>query len=234
MTTLSDAVLAVDIETISLTDDPDFEDTSDWELLAVGLGYQPGPDADIESEVLFREGGLGIEATSNLLERVRGWCSNKKGTTVTFNGERFDKPHLQNWSKKAAERGSNGPLQIQYEILFRDHVDLKPLAKRQCEDWPGWKNHASYEEVCEWEGIDVPETRFDDYDLNAVLEQTAINEPVVEGSHLGEHLGARYVQHYTRGTTDSRECKELRQLIYEYTESDIRPLIKLARTLDST
>lgn len=233
MTALSDAVLAVDIETISLTDDPDFEDTSDWELLAVGLGYQPDPGADIESEVLFREGERGIEATSDLLERVREWCSDKKATTVTFNGERFDKTHLQNWSKKAAKTCSNGPLQIQYALLFRDHVDLKPIAKQQCEDWPGWKSHASYEEVCEWEGIDVPETRFDDYDLDAVLEQSAINDPVVKGRHLGEHLGARYVQHYAQGTTDSKEFEELRKLAYEYTESDIRPLIRLARTLTS-
>lgn len=231
MTALSDALLAVDIETVSLTDDPDFEDTSDWELLAVGLGYQPGLGADIESDVLFREGEWGIEATNDLLERVREWCSDKKATTVTFNGDRFDKVHLQNWSKKAAKRCNNGPLQIQYEILFRDHVDLKPIAKRQCVDWPGWKNHASYEEVCEWEGIDVPETRFDEYDLDAMLEQTAIDKPVVEGRHLGEYLGTRYVQHHTQGTTDSGEFEELKQLIYDYTESDIRPLIRLARTL---
>lgn len=38
--TPSDPVLAVDIETISTTDDPDFEDTSDWVHLAVGLGYR--------------------------------------------------------------------------------------------------------------------------------------------------------------------------------------------------
>lgn len=230
MTTLSGPMLAIDIETISMTDDPDFEDTSDWELLAVGLGYQPEPDADIESEVLFREGGWGIEATGDLLERVRGWYSDKKATTVTFNGERFDKTHLWNWSKKAARNGGNSLLQVQYEILFRDHIDLKPKAKRHCDKWPESRRHASYETVCEWEGIDVPETRFDDYDIE-IREQTPIDEPIVKGRHLGEHLGARYVQHYTQSTTDSKEFEELKRLIYEYTESDIRPLVRLARVL---
>jgi len=231
MTRISGDLIAIDIETISLNDDPDFEDTSDWELLAVGVGYQPDPRGHIESEVLFREGGWDTKYTADLLQRVRDWCKDKNATVVTYNGNRFDKIHLQNWSKQAAKRTNRGPLHIQYDILFHKHVDLKPIANEKCEDWPDWQRHASYEKVCKWEGINVPEMRYDEFGIEDLINNLGINSPVVKGKHIGAKLGERYIQHNIQGTTDTEEFRKLRELIRGYTESDIIPLIRLAREL---
>lgn len=236
---MRDSLLAIDIETASPHKEPgrdDFQDTSFFELVAVGLGYQPGPREDVETKVLFRTGGWDSDATSDLLQRVDTWCDAREADAVlTHNGERFDKIHLKGWAQQVAEEGLWPEAVERMDALFSNHIDLNPLAVERYQDrLESWRNRVKLEDVCGWEGIEVPETPYGDYDLGQLMEHEAIDSPHVTNVHIGEVLGEAYVIHQSRGTTETKQFQELERLLQHYTQADIEPLFHLARRFDES
>lgn len=239
MATIPDGLLAIDIETASPHKEPkgdNFQDTEYFELVAVGLGYQSEPTADIETEVLFRNGGWDSEATSELLQRVSTWCGEREAEGIlTHNGERFDEIHLKGWADEVTESGVWPEGSKEFDSLFSSHIDLNPLAVERYQDrLESWRDRVKLEDVCEWEELDVPETYYDDYELGRLVEHDAIDSAHVTNIHIGKVLGEAYVEHQNRGSTGTEQFQELERLLQHYTKADIEPLFHLARRFDDT
>lgn len=232
MTTVPESLLAIDIETASPHEEPDdFQDTSFFELVAVGLGYQAGPDQSVETEVLFRDGGWDGESTSDLLQRVHNWCDDRDADAIlTHNGAAFDEIHLTGWAQEVTIEGHWTAAEGAISSLFGNHIDLNPLAVERYQDrLESWRDSVKLEDVCEWEGIPVPETRYEKFDLGDLTQHSAIDEPNVTNVHIGKVLGEAYVEHKIRRTTETTQFRELERLLRDYTAADIDPLFELAR-----
>ncbi|WP_411964086.1 hypothetical protein [Haloferax sp. YSMS24] len=224
--------LALDIETASPRSEPtDFQNTDDFELVAVGLGHCVGHE--IESTVVLRDGGWQIEHTASLLRDVVEWCEERGGPVVTYNGESFDEHHLRAWARDVADAGVWPEAPSRVDALFSDHVDLGTLAAtafphavRQNREIPAlWK-------ACEEAGIDQPTVWYDDYDLPAgYLDRLGIDDPHVKGAHVGQALGERYVEGVVNGLDHTRTHAELTRLLVAYAVGDIEPLFALHDSL---
>jgi hypothetical protein len=232
--------LALDIETASPFESPggdDFDDTRYFELVAVALGYRAAPDTDPETTVLLRQGDWADEHTAALLERAIAWCTAREvDRLLTYNGEGFDLVHLRHWVDEA-EAAGHTPLAEPFDRLAAVHRDLKhPATERYRDRLPGRASFHTLERVCRWEGVDVSETRYADYDLNPDFLRGASvpeHDAVVEGRHVGRGLGAAYVEGIAAGLDDRLTYRELGRLLRDYARSDVAMLFGLADALGS-
>lgn len=230
--------LALDIETASPFDTPggdDFEDTRYFELVAVALGYRSDPSAEPETAVLLRRGGWAAEHTADLLDRAMQWCDAREADRLlTYNGEGFDLVHLRNWVDEAAESGHTNRRDT-FDRLVSLHEDLKhPATERYRDRLPGRASFHKLERVCRWTGLEVSETHYADYDLNPDFLRGAgvpEHDRVVEGKHVGQGLGAAYVEGIAAGLDDRLTYRELERLLRDYARSDVAVLFGLADAL---
>jgi len=214
-------MLAVDIETTSLKQNPNFRDTNDWKLVAVGMGHR-GKSGEIETEVMFKRYGKGMDFL--LVNGVGEWMCERGGLskpTLTYNGTRYDEIHLKNWDT----------LSNNMEKVFQQHIDLCKMVD------------GSLEEACRSMGIEVEETYYDDYSLpNEVYRRKPSDRDYVTGKDVGEFLGEIYldaVEHiYENDLVDegppedfTDEYMELHRMLEHYAEADIRPLFELHDTI---
>jgi hypothetical protein len=228
-------MLAIDIETASPDvpsgEKPDFEDTDDFELVAIALGYR-NEDGDIETNVRFREKGWGDGGAFNLIETTTYWIGENWGLrnpVLTYNGKKFDEVHLKNWRHGGNE--SKTPI----DVLFRDHIDLSTESEGVYKD----SKYGTLESVCRSAGIEVEKTYYDDYDLpQEVIEQKPDDDRIVTGEHFGEFLGEIYIDVIDEAAKEAgpgfppwenfpEEYVGLRQLMTDYAEADIKPLFEL-------
>jgi hypothetical protein len=229
--------LALDIETASPAEPPgpdEFDDTRYFELVAVALGYRAG-GAPPETTVQLRRGGWGTRQTADLLERALAWCDGREADRLlTYNGTGFDLVHLRNWADDLAAAGV-ADLRDDLAALPAEHVDLKqPATERYRDRLPGRASFHALERVCRWEGVDVAETRYADYDLNPDFLRGAgvpADARTVEGRHVGRGLGAAYVEGVAAGLDDRLTYRELGRLLAEYARSDVGVLFELADAL---
>ncbi|KAB1187893.1 MULTISPECIES: hypothetical protein [Haloferax] len=226
---MNEGRLALDIETASPRGEPtDFQNTADFELVAVGLGYHDG-DGDAKVEVLLRDGGWEAEHTADLLRRVVEWCEAHGGPVVTYNGEFFDEHHLRAWATTVADEGVWPDAPSRVDALFSNHVDLGTLAAtaypnavRPNREIPAlWK-------ACDEAGIAQPTVWYDDYDLPPnYLDRLGIDDRHVKGAHVGEALGEQFVDGVVAGLDHTHTHAELTRLLVDYAAGDIEPLFSL-------
>lgn len=96
-------VVAVDLETVPLTNEPDFQDATDWEIFAIALAHRNEPGGNIEADVLIRE-RPGIEYEKRLLTEMCGWVERRDpGELITYNGESYDLPIIRERSTGRSE-----------------------------------------------------------------------------------------------------------------------------------
>lgn len=229
--------LALDIETASPDESPgpdEFDDTRYFELVAVALGYRAGEEAP-ETTVHLRCGDWTAQHTADLLERALAWCDGRDADRLlTYNGSGFDLVHLRNWADDLAAVGV-ADVRDDLAALSAGHVDLKhPATERYRDRLPGRASFHRLERVCRWEGIDVVETRYADYDLNPDFLRGAgipADARTVEGRHVGRGLGAAYVEGVAAGLDDRLTYRELGRLLENYARSDVRVLFELADAL---
>ena len=233
--------LAIDIETASPNGQPtDFADTDQFELVAVALGYRTvdsvgtdttsqGDDPGVESTVLFRRGGWRPAHTADLLDRVASWASAREpDRTITYNGRAFDAVHLRTWAESLAAEQPG--LRDRIAGLFADHRDVAPVAGYRFADrLDGPKRFPAFEEACAWLGVPVPETRYDDFDVDPGLA-AQVDRDHVTGTHVGETLGAAYVE----GVANGDDVSGLEALLAHYATADVAPLLQLADELGVT
>jgi hypothetical protein len=224
--------LALDIETVSPGLDPgerpDFRDSGDFELLAVALGHQTD---GVETEVLFRA-GTGPAAELDLVERTLDWLADRPADTLlTYNGEAFDLLHLRGRTQLASETlGAREHVAARLDAVL-DGVVHDDLRNRAVDRFGGYP---SFEAACQRVGVDVPETRWADYDHGkdptTWRGATGTDSPVVKNSDVPQ-FGAAYLELADVGATETLTFRELERLLTDYARSDVEPLFELADAL---
>lgn len=225
--------LALDIETASPFRTPgydEFEETDCFELVAVALGHRPAPEAAVETAVLFRRGGWEPTHTADLLSRACSWATARvDGETpvLTYNGRGFDAVHLREW---AGRLGTDHPdLPRAVGRLFATHRDVAPVAGHRFRERSFTGRFPSLETACGWAGVDAPETRYADFDLDPSL-LNRVDGAHVTGRAVGRVLGEAYVD----GAASDGPDPALEALLADYAAADVAPLFGLADALGVT
>jgi hypothetical protein len=221
--------LALDIETVSPDREPTeqahFRDSSYFELLAVGLGYRPGPGEPVETTVCFRD-GEDAESELALVDAVCDWCVERPADRlVTYNGDGFDLLHLPGRAAVAGDAvGDTGPRDRLDRILDLQHVDLMDETRRVYGGFRG------LEQVCEDLAVDVPETHWAGYEhgmnpddwrpLGKRGKKQVVNTDVPQ-------FGERYLALAAVDAHETVTFRALSDLLRDYTVADIEPLFEL-------
>lgn len=220
-------MFALDIETASPFRSPgygDFEDTDCFELVAVALGHRPAPGDAVETAVLFRRGGWDPAHTADLIDRACAWVDERApddAPLVTYNGAGFDAVHLREWAGRLADDHPALPGAVRR--LFADHRDVARVAGYHFRDRPFGGRFPKFERACEWAGVDAPETRYADFDVDPTLV-ARVDGDRVEGRHVGEVLGEAYVERVAAG----EDPGGMEALLAHYAAGDVEPLFSLA------
>ena len=117
------------------------------------------------------------------------------------------------------------------EALFENHVDVALAAtdEYEAELWddqhilPDWK-------VYDLAGIDNNSVWYDDYDFPDNY-LSGIDGKAVQGKHIGQVLGDKYVQNVEADIQHTSVHRELTQLLKDYCISDVADLINLYTAL---
>ena len=225
--------LVLDIETASPFEEPpdNSNDTQYFELFTVSLAYADNLSDTPETDVLFRRGDWDDQYTTDLYERLFEWCDNcNVDRLLTYNGTWFDGTHLLNWARDIDNSAGHNFL-ARTEALFENHVDIALAAADayEAELWddqhilPDWK-------VYDLAGIDNNSVWYDDYDFPDTY-LSGIDAKAVQGKHIGQVFGDKYVQNVGAGIEHTSVHQELTQLLKDYCLSDVTDLIDLYTAL---
>ncbi|WP_144797349.1 hypothetical protein [Halorubrum depositum] len=225
--------LVLDIETASPFEEPPehTNDTEHYEWFAVSLAYADDLDEPPETEVLFRRGNWDDAYTIDLYERLFDWCDDRSiDRLLTYNGTWFDGTHLLAWAREI-DATTTREFLARTEALFENHVDVALAAADEYADelWddqhilPDWKAY-------QLAGIDNDSVWYDDYEFPATY-LSEIDDRGVQGKHVGQVLGERYVDNVTAGIEDTSVHRELTRLLEDYCLSDVADLIELYTAL---
>ena len=225
--------LVLDIETASPFEEPseNSNDTQYFEFFAVSLAYADDLNDTPETEVLFRRGDWDDQYTIDLYERLFEWCDHRSiDRLLTYNGTWFDGTHLLNWAHDLDD-GVDRSFLARTEALFENHIDVALAAADEYESelWddqpilPDWK-------VYDLVGIDNDSVWYDDYDFPDTY-LSGIDGKAVQGKHIGQTLGNKYVQNAEAGIEHTSVHRELTQLLTDYCLSDVADLIDLYTAL---
>jgi hypothetical protein len=227
------ARFAFDIETVSpdIPHDqkPDFRDSNDFEFLISGLGYQPDPGADVETELIFRK-GWGPEEELDVIEATLEWFEARDGDTLlTFNGGAFDLLHFVGRAELASKAaGNRHDLAGRVEAFLDDieHDDLRDDAKQAYGGYP------SLEGVCSKNGVSVEKTHLSKFglsedSLNEYRNSDAWGKPHILNTDVPV-LGEKYLDLVDSGDLDHPAYQPFREALHHYARADILPLFEVA------
>lgn len=220
--------LALDIETISpdvpYDEYPDFDDPTDFELLATALVYEPpgGGLDDLIQVLLWRDG---VDADSEALhahEVAQAIISAEPQQIITYNGDRFDRKLLLARAKRAGQTiGDSTAFATMGEALDRDHLDLKPAA------WEQYGEYTTLEQVAEKQGLEVRETKINHYNHGHDLGyRSSTDPPYLQSGDIPE-LGEALLRTQA-GLEETVNLKPLRDMLRDYALGDIEHLLALA------
>lgn len=212
------SVLALDIETISLVSEEefDFENSDHLELLCIGVGYSPDLGTPGQSKVLFRAGKSAADE-ADLLEALCDYCeSHQPDRVVMFKGD-FDKRQLIGRAERLND--VRAELLSRVQAIFDDHevTNLDP--------WGSLEDNA-----------DVPSTYWDIYNHSLHPPEWReshprcdedIDDPRVFNFDI-PYFGERYLE-TLESNNDERERRALHELLRRYTVTDIDPLFGLVQ-----
>lgn len=225
--------LVLDIETASPFAEPpeNSNETQYYEWFAVSLAYADDVESTPETEVLFRRGDWEDHNTIDLYRRMFEWYDKRDvDRLLTYNGAWFDGKHLLNWAQEI-DATANHDLFEQTKALFDNHVDVALAAADRYADelWddqhilPAWKAY-------KLAGIDDDSVWYDNYEFpDTYLSE--IDGSGVQGKHVGQVLGERYVDNVRAGIEETSVHRELTRLLEDYCLSDVVHLIELYDTL---
>lgn len=204
---------AIDIETICPGKSPPeigLDESKYVEPTAIGVGRMNTDTGEVESDVLFRRGGVSNIWTRDLLEQTISWFETHEiDAVLTYNGKYFDEPHLLYW----AERHD---FEDEFEQLFETHIDLYTHFNRE----------TGFEEACIMNGISPPSTKYKSYDIATTFDSRT-DSPAVSNKHIGTFLGNFFIELVESDFHSNYELFQVKELFYDYTIADIDPLFKL-------
>lgn len=225
---------AFDIETVSPDvphdEKPNFTDPRDFEFLISAVGYQPTPDAEIETELFFRDGWT-PEAELEVIESTLDWFDARTtgdDTLYTYNGERFDLHHLQGRASIASTQiGVDGVVdRVETFIADIEHVDIQHDAKHVYGGYP------TLEDVCFKNNVPVDRTHLSEYGIaEEPLNETRSSRAWGTSYLVNEDvpvLGEDYLDAIADGETGTEAFENIRAAFDHYARADIEPLFQLA------
>jgi hypothetical protein len=129
------------------------------------------------------------------------------------------------------QHGGDRDFSPRTEALFENHVDVALAAadEYEAELWddqhilPDWK-------VYDLTGIDNDSVSYDDYDFPDTY-CAEIDGKAVQGKHIGQVLGDKYVQNVEAGIEHTSVHRKLTQLLTDYCLSDVADLMDLYTAL---
>lgn len=207
---MTDSLLALDIETMPVVDDPDFQDPSHWRVLAIALG-SVAPTTDQQTTVLLRRSDS-KNAEAMLIDRAIMWLQARRASTlVTYNGANFDLPILRNRAQATMPKvsfESSVSKRLNSMLDAATHRDLfHELRRRRGENAP-W---LSLEDACYEYDIEITSARYE--------------REVVNGGDV-PRLGAKILDVATDSADEER-------VLREYASEDVRPLLELAKKVET-
>jgi predicted PolB exonuclease-like 3'-5' exonuclease len=200
---------ALDIETIPLTNDPDFDDPTDWTVFAVALGHQTDASGagDLDVAVLFRQTDS-IGAENRLLQDVLDWIAERtrRGEPrelLTYNGSSYDLPILQERARRARRLDPRGNIVERLVLFFgsTDHVDLIQIMRAERGRW------VSLDDALDMHGI--------------VADEPCWMGEKITGADMPS-MGRELIANRRPGVNE-----ELREAVRRYASSDVAPLFEL-------
>jgi DNA polymerase elongation subunit (family B) len=195
-------LIALDIETIPLKQDPDFDSPKDWTIFAVALGHK-APGSDVTVDVLFRDSPH-FNAERELLNDVIDWVADRTNgearTLITYNGDSYDFPILRHRAYVLDDESPDSNVAERLYMMLETsmHTDLIQLVK----DQKGY--YVSLDDTLAEHNIDADEPEW-------------LGKPV-EGSDMPS-MGLELIS--------GRANDELRETVYRYAASDVEPLFDL-------
>lgn len=121
-------LIALDIETIPLEKDPNFDNPEHWAIFAVALGHYSERTSTVV-DVLFRD-NPGLHAERVLLNNMIDWIAErthgKARTILSYNGKSYDLPILQYRAYELDEAITDSNLTERLNLLMETshHTDL--------------------------------------------------------------------------------------------------------------
>lgn len=233
------ARIAVDIEVLTTVPDSelDLRNSEHIELFCIGVGFQPEHPFSPIPEVLFRpEDGPAGEC--QLLETFCTWLDEHPGQVLlTYRGEQFDIPHLQERARIAAEKVAASDSETTYEGLEErvtdalgsyTHVDLGETAFKTFE-------YPSLDDLLDRFGIEVPKTYWAAYNHGLDVREwrtdqqdnELTDDSVVVGADI-PHFGDHWLALRDHGATETCRFRSLDALLRKYVKADIVPLFELS------
>lgn len=237
MSSESSRRLALDIETISPDlnpdEDPDWEDPSDFQIAAIGFAYD-GPEAGgrlPHTQILTRR-APGIDSEIDLLRRINAelWAYSPD-EIVTYAGDFFDLPMLKKRPVYAASgpRGDGLAGDLKAVIESADSVDLSDFAAE------AYGYGTRLDDLIGYEGLDIRQTLFDDYDHQLDLETIRPSDAETPYVDSGDIPGI--METWLHARSDSHDnigpchIENTEMMITDYILGDIEHLITLADRL---
>lgn len=224
--------LAIDIETVSPNfeywETPDFRNSNDFEILAVAFAYQYDANADIQSEVLFRN-GWGSESELAILEAVASRLESTAWRSyLTYNGDAFDFPHLRGRARIAAQEvDTDGTLAERLDVVFsaEESDDLKH------DVWATFGDYTTLEAACAHVGVVQETPHWQDYahglDADEIRDEDDKGTPTLLSSDLAQ-FGERYLNWCNDEKGNEERIAALEELLQTYATADVVPLFELA------
>jgi len=234
--------VGLDIETITTVSEATIEAYKDehsgdtnpnhYELVAVGVGYQPRQGDPIETEVFLRDEPTPA-SEFKLIEDVIDYLTQQEATTLlTYGGEWFDIPVFRGRAKASAETAAIDPdrvASVQQSLEELYHADLMGGVYRVFDG-------GSLETTAAQVGHEPRTTYWDVY--NHDLDPQAARERFADGPWEDSSDPVFYNKdmlffgdHYLESVAEPPESlhrRALTQLLYEYTRTDIAPMFHIA------
>lgn len=238
----SDGRVGIDIETITTVPEAEIEAYKDansgdvnpehYELVAVGIGYQPRAGEPISTDVILRADSTAVDEF-RVIEAVGEYVQESDATTLlTFGGTWFDLPVLRGRAEiagKAAAVDDDRIDRVHQTLEQHYHADLKQGVYRV---FDGGSLEATAAQV----GTEPPETYWDVYRHD--LDPTGARESFDDGPWETPEDPVFYNmdmlffgQHFLDPRSDPPESvsrRALTKLLTEYTRTDIAPMFHIA------
>lgn len=209
-------IAALDIETLTTVPESELDlgNSDHVELLCVGLGYQPDPDAPAETTVSFRE-DRSPESELALIESVCEWIERRDPSVLlTYKGADFDVEHLRNRPELTGAEMDANPFESLLETVEYHDIDRGgKLAHVADVDPTYWDVYEHSLNPAEWR-------------VEQGKSGSAVAAFELDGGDV-PYFGERYLELRERGETGSVEYRALREMLRRYAAGDVRPLFDL-------
>jgi len=144
-------------------------------------------------------------------------------------GDRFDFTHFQGRADRAADALGDRHIVADRIQSFLESVESDDLKH---ESWETFGEYTSFEETCEYCGIEPPRTMLSEFDVDSSdypehRRTKNAMKPYFVGGDVPV-VGEQYLDLFEAGATNTKTFRELHRMLEHYAATDVVPLFDLA------